>query len=174
MISHYFTVLFKKMQFLKIVLTRFFIILFRRAKEIQLLQLDYDTQNLFESSFIVVNYRFRNAIWYSFGSHKTVEKQIKIFNLKNFDKEFDLVVYGFFQKKTYKLKFARQLTLNTSNFKTKFQNLTNDIEVQQIETFQNLEFYYESNQTTVKIPKIKTTTNPITIKPNSFNQNEFI
>ena len=82
MISHYFTVLFKKMQFLKIVLTRFFIILFRRVKGIQLLQLDYDTQNLFESSFIVVNYRFRNAIWYRFGSHKTVEKKLKYLILK--------------------------------------------------------------------------------------------
>ena len=153
---------------------QFFIILFRREKGIQLLQLDYDTQNLFESSFIVVNYRFRNAMWYRFGSHKTVEKQIKIFNLKNFDKEFDLVVYGFFQKKVYTMKFEPQLTLNSQGFKTKFQNLTNDIEVQQIETFRNLEFYYESNQTTVKIPKIKITTNPITIKPNSFNQTDFI
>ncbi|NDP21170.1 MAG: hypothetical protein GZ091_08830 [Paludibacter sp.] len=162
------------MQFLKIVLTRFFIILFRRGKGIELLQLDYDTQNLFENSFIVVNYRFRNAIWYRFGSHITVEKQIKIFNLKNFEKEFDLVVYGFFQKKVYTIKLQPQLTLNSQGFKTKFQQITNDIEFQQIQNTKSLAFYYERKKTTVKIPKIKITTNPITIKPNSFNQTDFI
>ena len=86
--------------------------------------LDYENNHLFENSYVVVNYRFRNALYYKFGNHKTLEKQIKIFNLKNFENEFDLIVYGFFRKKRYKLKFEPNLKLNTDDFKTSISNIS--------------------------------------------------
>ena len=74
---------FKKLHFLKVVIARFFTILFRRRKGIELLLLDYAEEHIFEKSYLVINYRFRNAIYYKFGNLKTLVKQIKIFDLQN-------------------------------------------------------------------------------------------
>ena len=114
-------------QFFLIIVYRFCEILLRKNRSIELIYLDYTDKNIFDSGFIILNYRFRNALWYRFGNHKTLEKQIKIFNLKNLDKEFDLIVYGFFQKYRYKLKFEPQLTLNTDSFKIQFYQLFNPL-----------------------------------------------
>lgn len=167
MFSQYFKYLLQKLQFVFIVLGRFIRILFRWRRRIELLRLDYATDYVFDSSFIIINYRFRNAVWYRFGNHKTLEKEIKIFNLKNFENEFDLVVYGFFQRKSYRLKFKPELTLNHSNFKTTFSNLNLKLEEKNLPIT-------KSSGILVEIPKPKTTFQNITIKTNSYNQNEFI
>ncbi len=174
MFSHYLTYLFEKLRFLKVVIARFLIILFRRKKEIELLRLEYDRKHLFDNSFIIINYRFRNAIYYQFGNHKTLEKEIKIFNLKNFENEFELTVYGFFIKKTYKLKFEPKLTLETSNFKTNFSNLKNDIEFQTIPNLSTPNFKIELVKIEIKPSKLKITPNKLVLKHNPFNQNDFI
>lgn len=167
MYSQYLKYLLIKLQFIKIVIARFIIILFRKRKTIKLLYLNYDTEHLFDNSLMVINYRFRNAIYYRFGNHKTLEKQIKIFNLKNFDSEFQLTVYGFFQKKTYKLKVEPQLTLNSDSFKTSISNLSLKLEEQNNPILSNLSFQLITKNTIINTPKIKVTNN-------SFNQNEFI
>ena len=130
MFSHYLTHLLKKLQFLKIVIARFFIILFRRRKKIEELYINYDTQNLFDNGLIIIKYRFRNAIYYRFGNHITLEKQIKIFDLKNFD------------KKIIKLKFQPLLTLNEDNFKTSFSNLNSSLKFINKKKIQTVSFYY--------------------------------
>ena len=71
------------LQFIKVVFTRFFVILFRKRKRIDLLYLNYETEQLFENSYIIIRYRFRNALWFRFENHSTIEKQIKIFDLNN-------------------------------------------------------------------------------------------
>jgi hypothetical protein len=45
-----------------------------------------------------------------FGKHKALEKEIKIFNIKNFDIEEHSVVLWLFKKS--KLKFEPQLTIS--------------------------------------------------------------
>lgn len=174
MLTHYIKSFLEKLQFLKVVITRFLIILFRRRKGIELLLLEYNTEHIFENSFIIVNYRFRNALYYKFGNHKTVEKQIKIFNLKNFDNEFQLNVYGFFRKKTYQLKFEPKLILDSEKFKTSFSNFNVKLEEQNIPNLSHPIFYLAIDKTIIKSPKTEIINKTITIKNNSFNQNEFI
>jgi hypothetical protein len=173
-LTHYIKSFLEKLQFLKVVITRFLIILFRRRKGIELLLLEYNTEHIFENSFIIVNYRFRNALYYKFGNHKTVEKQIKIFNLKNFDNEFQLNVYGFFRKKTYQLKFEPKLILDSEKFKTSFSNFNVKLEEQNIPNLSHPIFYLAIDKTIIKSPKTEIINKTITIKNNSFNQNEFI
>jgi hypothetical protein len=159
--------LLTKLRFIKVVIARFLIILFRRRKGIELLHLQYDTEHLFDNSLMVINYRFKNALYYKFGNRKTLEKQIKIFNLKNFDNEFQLTVYGFFQKKAYKLKVEPQLTLNSESFKTSISNLSLKLEEQNNPILSNLSFRLIKKNTIINTSQIK-------LKTNSFNQNEFI
>lgn len=174
MFSHYLTYLLKKLRFLKVIIARFLIILFRRRKGIELLRLEYDRNHLFDKSFIVIHYRFRNAIYYRFGNHKTLEREIKIFNFENFEKEFELTVYGFFRKKSYKLKFEPKLTLETSNFKTDFSNLKNDFEFKTIPNLSTPNLKVELVEIEIRPRKLKITPKKIVLKQETFNQNDFI
>lgn len=174
MFSHYLNYLLEKLRFLNVLISRFLNILFRRRKGIELLHLDYNTEYLFDNSFIVINYRFRNAIYYRFGNHKTLEKQIKIFNIKNFENEFDLIVYGFFRKKTYKIQFEPQLTLNSNSFKTTFSNLTLNLKEQKVPKLAHPPIHLAVRKPNISNQKIKIINKSLRIKTNSFNQNEFI
>lgn len=174
MFTHYIKYLLIKLQFLKVVMARFFVIFFRKRRNIELLYLEYDTEHLFDTSFIVFNYRFRNAIYYRFGNHKTLEKKIKIFNIKTFDNEFDLIVYGFFQKKIYKIQFEPQLTLNNDSFKTTISNLTLKLIEQNVPKLAHPSIFLDIEKPNINFQKIKITNQSIQIKTNSFNQNEFI
>ncbi len=167
MFSQYIKYLIEKLQFIKIVFYRFLIILFRKRKRIELLYLNYDKEHLFESSYIVINYRFRNAIYYRFGKHITLEKKIKIFNIKNFENEFDLVVFGFFQKKTYRIQFEPKLALNTDTFKATISNLTVKLIEQEMPKLAHPKIYSNIKQPIINTKKIK-------INNNSYNQNEYI
>jgi len=155
-------------------MARFFVILFRKRRNIELLHLDYDTKHLFDNSFIVINYRFRNAIYYRFGKHKTLEKQIKIFNIKTFDNEFDLIVYGFYRKKIYKIQFEPQLTLNNTSFKTTISNLTLKLKEQNVPKLAHPSIYLDIEKPNIMSQKIKISNHSLQIITNSFNQNEFI
>lgn len=174
MVSHYFTLVFKKLQFILIIVGRFLKILFRKSKKIELLFLNYSTEYIFDNSLIIIKYRFRNGLWYRFGKHKTLEKEIKIFNLKNFDTEFDFVVYGFFQRKVFKLKFEPQLTINTRRFKTSLSNLSLEIVEKTIPALIQPNLFNNIRKPSLVASKIKVTNKPIIINNNTYNQNEFI
>lgn len=167
MFSQYLKYLLEKLQFLKVVISRFLIILFRKRREIELLHLNYDKEHLFDTSYIVINYRFRNAIYYRFGKHITLEKKIKIFNIKNFGDEFDLIVYGFFQLKQYKIQFEPQYTLNSDNFKTTISNVTIKLEERKLP-----KLVHPNLNCIIEKPLINSESLKITTK--IYNQNEFI
>lgn len=174
MFSHYLINLLEKLQFLKIVIARFLTLLFRRRKGIELLYLECNAEHLFDNSFIIINYQFKNAIYYKFGNHKTLEKEIKIFNLKNFDKKFNLTVYGFLRKKTYQLKFEPILTLESENFKTSFSNFDLKLERQYLPNLSHPLFHFAIFKPIIECQKAEISNKKIIIKTNSFNQNEFI
>ena len=170
----YLNKLFCKIQFYKVVLSRFLNISFRKNKEILLLHLNYHDKYLFENSYVIINYRFKNAIFYRFGDHITTEKQIKIFDLVNFSNEFDFIVYGFFKRKVYHLKLRPQLTINTNGFMTKFRNSSNSIRFQYIEGIDIIPPFIENKTESILISEISVETKTIKFNKTSFNQNDFI
>lgn len=139
-----------------------------------MLYLNYCKEYLFENGFTLIRYRFKNATYYKFGKQNTLEKEIKIFNLKNIEKEQTLTVYGFFRKKTYKIILNPSLKLENSSFSTEFSNLnlrlveTKPLKIGFVEKPPTLKKFYVNNS------KIKILNKKIIIKNNSFNQNEFI
>jgi hypothetical protein len=162
------------LRFFGIILVRFTKILFRRRKNIEIIYLNYSDKHLFESSYIILNYHFKNAIWYRFGKYRTTEKHIKIFNLVNFDKEFDLVVIGFFRKKVFRLKFEPSQTLVTENFKTEFQHLNNAFELKPTPDFYRLPLSIMLNEIKSSNSPIRMQKNKIELQTNKYNQTDFI
>jgi hypothetical protein len=118
--SDYFKPVAGKFRFAFVVVGRFITIFFRRRKRIELLQLEYSRKYLFDNSYLIVNYRCKNAIWYQFGNLKTTtDKHSAVFNLINIEApDIALTVYGFFQKKVFHISFIPQNVLISQNFKT--------------------------------------------------------
>jgi hypothetical protein len=173
--SHFFKAstlgLFK---FSGVVIIRFLKILFRRRKNIEVIYLNYSDKHLFETSYIILNYHFKNAIWFSFGKHTTTEKHLKIFNLKNFEKEFDLVVYGFFRKKVFRLKFEPQQVLESDKLKTQFSNLDNDLFFKLFPQIYTSQIILNAKQIKTSIQNKKLQHQKIELQINNYNQTDFI
>jgi len=172
--SHQLKYLLKQGVFAKIVFARLLIILFKKNKDIGLIELNYNTQYLFMNSFIIVEYKFNNALWYSFNNKKTLEKNIKIFNLENINQNLDIVVFGLFRKKKYSLKFEPELKMENQNFKTNFSNLSLTLRTNSIPqlTHSSIEVFISEPQFKRSMIKINQPT--FDIKHHNYNQNEFI
>jgi len=166
--------LLTSINFLGIVMLRFSKILLRKRKNIEVVYLNYSDRHLFESSFIILNYSFKNALWYRFGKHRTIDEDIKIFNLKNFEKEFDLVVYGFFRKKVFRLKFEPTNILKTDKFKTQFNHLTSDLEIKTSPNFYRLPLLLKLYELKTNNVAIVLQHQKIELKTNKYNQTDFI
>lgn len=172
MITKTFLSLFNQFKFILKVLGRAIIVMFRRRQQIQLLRLEYCDQHLFENSYIILQYRFRNALWYRIGKHKTLEKELKIFNLKNFEKEFDFIVYGLFRKKVYKLKFEPKWSLDTTTFKTEVQSKSLELMAQPNLIFGELDFRLTTPLVYINTIDIQITN--IAVAVSNYNQTDFI
>ncbi len=163
-----------KLKFSGIITLRFLIILFRKRKNIEVLYLNYSDKHLFDSSYIILNYYFKNAIWFRFGKHKTTDKHLKLFNLKNFEKEFDLVVYGFFRKKVFRLKFEPQQTLVSDKFKTQFNHLDNDLVFKSMPKINTPSIVLATKQIKASIKNKILQHQKIELQINKYNQTDFI
>ena len=174
MFSQYIHIVLHQVQFLLRILKRFFIVLFRKRKNIHLLHLNYSDKHLFSTSIVIINYRFRNAIYYKFGNHSTVENQIKLFNIDKIKPEIKLTVYGFFRKQHYILKFEPENILITSTFKTEFSNLTTELVSKALLPNFSKDFTSETSKIDVNLSDVILNIKPIKTKHNSFNQTDFL
>ncbi|KAF2509401.1 hypothetical protein EYY60_13565 [Flavobacterium zhairuonense] len=174
MISHHLKYLFKQIAFTKTVLIRFLIILFKKNKNIELLKLNYETNHLFRNSFIIIDYEFDNALWYSFNNKKTLEKSIKIFNLENISPSMDIVIHGFFRKKKYSLKFEPTLKIENQSFKTNFSNLSLNLKENLIPRLTHPLIEISISKPEIETAKVNIKYQAINFKHNTYNQNEFI
>ncbi len=174
MFTKHLTYLLNKLRFTIVVIARFIKILFRKKKEIEILYLNYETKHLFDTSYLIINYRFKNAIYYRFGNDISLEKQIKIFDLNNIDSEFDLVVNGFFDSKTYNLKFEQENTLDKTNFMTSISNLNVRLEQRVIPKLTHSKIRCRIITQKVSSTRIVINQPRIKISNTNFNQNDFL
>ncbi len=174
MLSQYLKYLIEQISFTKTVLTRFFVILFKRNKNIEFIKLNYERKYLFKNSFIIIDYEFNNALWYSFNNRKTLEKSIKIFNLENISSNMDIVVHGLFRKKTYSLKFDPSLKIENQSFKTIFSNLSLNLEENRTPRLIHSSIEISIPNPEIKTSKVNIKNQDFNFKHNTYNQNEFI
>lgn len=174
MFSNYFPYLINKLHFVLIVTTRFFKIVFKSNRGIQLVYLNHNADKLFDSSFLVVSYNFQNALYFKINNQTTLSNTPKVFNLSEITNPIEFAVHGFFEKQTYYIEFEPALTLNSNSFVTSISNL--NIEVNNTS---KLILNIKTIQNKINTPKIKKQTiilnnQKIKILTNPFNQKEFI
>ncbi|MCX6210817.1 MAG: hypothetical protein NTZ59_15265, partial [Bacteroidetes bacterium] len=107
--------------FASIIISRSFKILFRWNKSIQKDYLDFSTQHVFSNSYLVIQYKFKNALWYHFkGIKKTTKNTPLILDTANIDAtNITLIVHGLFRKKKYNISVTPSVAINTKTFKVK-------------------------------------------------------
>ncbi|ANH83104.1 hypothetical protein A8C56_20865 [Niabella ginsenosidivorans] len=166
----------KKIKFVFIIIGRFFRVLFRRRKAITLLQLSYAERYLFDKSYLVIRYRFRNALWYNFKNIKrTTEQEILILNLKNVPViPVELVVHGFFKKKKFLISVIAEKTVKSKLFKIELRKLndTGKVIKAQLSNYSKLAVTTPNIQ--LKHSRVKLRYPNIQLNHSLFSQTDFI
>jgi hypothetical protein len=114
-----------KIRFMLIVLIRFLRLLFRRDKQLTLLTLDYSKKYQFNQSLLVIQYQFKNALWYHFKEIKrTTKSGLIVLNLSKIP-EFPVVltIHGLFRKKIILIGVTPEATMQPIAFRTKINHL---------------------------------------------------
>lgn len=116
---------FKRIKFKCIVLSRAFLVLFKRKKSIQLIQLDYHTKYIFERSYFAIAYEFKNALWFEFNGIKTTNNHsIALFNRNKTENPIQLTVHGLFNKQVFVIDISHDTILENTSFLTGLNNLS--------------------------------------------------
>lgn len=102
-------------EFVANVAARFFKILFRSDKKIRLIYSNYTNKHFLGDKFVVLNYRFRNALWYKIENATTDKRQFVI-EKPEASQKMILIVYGFFKKKIYTLNFQDSEVIDSNSF----------------------------------------------------------
>jgi len=163
------------------ILVRMIFLFFKKDREIKLIKLEYSDKHIFDNGYLIIRYRFKNALYYKFDTIKTTDNQIKIFDTSNFKNEFDLVVFGLYGKKTYSINVNPENRINNSSFKTAFTNLKNELDFQDFTIIEQNKIavkdiisglHRPEISINAKKPKIKEQL--IHLKTNPFNETDFI
>lgn len=167
--SELFKPLANKIKFAAIVISRFFRILFSRRMGIQLIQLDYSSEYLFDKSLLFIHYRFKNVLWYNFRNlKKTTKRDLIVFDLFNIKSpEITLIVYGLFQKRVYKIKAQPVNTIVTDSFKTNIKNINRGLVF-------TPEIEMVSKSTKLTLKEFNITRSKIIIKHSPYKQTNFL
>ncbi|MFC6096604.1 hypothetical protein ACFPVY_08090 [Flavobacterium qiangtangense] len=96
-------------EFVSQVFVRFFKIMLRSDKKIKMIYSDYSNKHSLGNNFYVLNFRFRNAIWYKINNQRTEKRQF-IFSENESPENIEIIVYGFFRKKSFKMNLAKSLS----------------------------------------------------------------
>jgi len=88
-------------------------ILFRSDKTIKMIYSNCSNRHSLGNEFLVLNYRFRNALWYRINEVTTDRRQF-VFSKYDSPKTIDITVYGFFRKRTFKLNVEEVHLVSTS------------------------------------------------------------
>lgn len=80
---------------------RFFKIAFRSDKKIKMVYIDSSNYHSLGDDIILLNYRFKNAIYYKINGQITEKHQI-VMHKADLSSVVDIVAYGFFSQKKFK------------------------------------------------------------------------
>jgi hypothetical protein len=115
-------VFFLKFQLIRIV--KWFAILLRRDRKLEKISFDYYKNWHSEKSFLVVELKFKNAIYIKVGDLRKFEfSKPLVLNLELVaTKTINVEVFGFFQKQVFIIDLKKEIQTNTESFKTTIQN----------------------------------------------------
>ena len=153
-----------------------FVLLFKWNKNIKPIQLSYFREWRFEKSYLIIDFNFKNAIWYQLKNIKRINcLQPIILNLENIkEKQLEFTVFGFFRQKTYLIDIVKSETLITETFKTEIKQINI---IQQIATSIKVKInkpILEKQIIRIEQNNLETNIKPINLNFKNYNQKEFI
>jgi hypothetical protein len=162
------------LKFYSSVLCRLIVLVFKKNRTLSKSHFEYIASPHSEDDFLILDFKFRNALFYKINETKYLYDGCKIIFLKKYNYKISFEAIGY--QGTYKEDFFIEPTIKTnfSKLKTKSQNLNFDFKAQEKTNTINLKktinsIGIELNQNSVQIKKQN-----ITIKFNSFNQNDYL
>lgn len=160
----------KIIAFTSIVIARAFVVLLRWNKRIKQNHFYYSTKNNFDNSLFIIEFDFKNALYYKIaGITKSYKTKAIILNLSNYTKkDVQFIIVGLFRKKIISIPIKTSNHLISIKTKAAF---VKPIQVKSSFTEMTLkEIIIEA-----KIPNPQLVYLKHTLSINSpFNQNEFI
>jgi hypothetical protein len=165
---------FLKFHFVRIV--KWFAILFKSNRRLKKLSFDYYKNWHSNNSYLVVNFKFRNATYFKVGNTKSFDfTKPLILNLHTLNTDnIKVEVFGFFQKQVLILELNKEFQLNSKPFRTVIKNIS-PVEITRQKTrtkIPNLLFAKGKPKVTIQSVSINTT--QIAIKHNNFNNQDLL
>lgn len=99
-------------EFVSHVFIRSLRILFRSDKKIKMIYSNCSNKQSLGNDFFVLNFRFRNALWYEINKQRTEKRQF-VFTKIDSPEIIEIVVYGFFRKKVFKMDINQAILEET-------------------------------------------------------------
>lgn len=111
--------------FILSVCKRFITLLLRKRKDIQSVHLSCTRKDLFKNSYVILSYDFKNVLWYNFKKiKKTTEKGVLVLDIEKLPTNpIQLMVIGFFRRKTFEFQINPNRKLESSSFKVETKNI---------------------------------------------------
>lgn len=162
------------LRFYSSVLIRIIRILFKKNKTLQKIEFDYISNPHAEDDFLLINFSFTNALYFRINRTNYLYDGKKIIYLKPHKHKIDFEAIGLFESYKKQIEIAPSLKTNFSNFKTESQELNlrynhhSDIQII------NLKRTFNLKNSNVKFENVKLKTQNITLKLDTFNQNNYL
>lgn len=116
----------RELKFILVVCTRSLSILFRKKKGIELIQLCYTKKDLFENSYAIISFNFKNVLWYDFkGIKKTTRNGTLVLDIEKLSvTPIRLLVVGLIRQETFKIEITPNRKLESTAFKVSAKNIS--------------------------------------------------
>ncbi len=166
----------KNIQYYFLKVSRLFCILFKRRKRIEKITFGYYQNWQFENAYLVVDFKFKNAVWFRIGKFKCCDfsKQL-VLDLENIHTDtIYFEVFGFFQKKVYKISLNKEAQINTQSFKTVIHNINTVELAQQMTKISTPEIVLSISNPTFAFEKISMNPTNIQFEYNPFKIQDYI
>ena len=165
---------FLKFHFVRI--GKWFAILFRRNRKLKKISFDYYKNWHSDNSYLVVDFKFRNAIFFKVGNTKSFDfTKLLILNLQKLNADsIKIEVFGFFQKDTFIIDLNKEIQLNSKPFRTVIENISPvEITGQKIRT-KKTKLWMTRDKIKVANKSVSINTPQIAIKYNNFNNQDLL
>lgn len=164
---------FLKFHFLK---TRKLLFLFlKKNKRLQKITFFYYKNWQGDNSYLFVNFKFENAIYYRFGEYKSFDfDKPFILNLQKIKTDkIILEVFGFRQKQIFEIEIKKEIQLDSKMFETKISNLNLITREQRTNLkLADVSFFFSKPHVNIQNKSFKL--NPIKLEFNKFIIKEYI
>lgn len=165
---------FLKFHFVRI--GKWFIILFKKNRRLKKLSFDYYKNWHSDISYLVVDFKFRNAIYFKVGDTRSFDfTKPLILNLQKLKTDnIKVEVFGFLQKQVFIIELNKELQLNSKPFRTAIENIS-PVEITRQKTKVKIpNLWFAEGKPKITIQSVSFKSKHIAIKYNEFKIQEFL